>query len=257
LTDARHAGTALRSLITSAAREVATDLAGDVVLKDLDDVSLDPTLLHSTVGVRPRLGFVSTFTHGDAVNLGDAWSRVGMADAADERIEHDQFLVVPVVEEIRRHRTSEHMVVLVLTGHDLHAALRRRIREARADFLYHSSELQDTGEVLRTVLRPEQARIMLREDDIELFMRHGVSTDTRVIDAVAYARSNNLADTLTEPGAPPPRHWLAQRREFNRVSRRFPVNGDELSPDREQREPSIVQIGRFLCWATRIRRDDG
>jgi DNA-binding NarL/FixJ family response regulator len=228
-----------------------------VIVVDDDDISRRG--LAALLDDSSDITVVGAFTHGDAVNLVDAWNRVDVVvvDAADERMEEDQFPGVRVVEQIRRHRTSEQTLILVLTGHYFHAALRRRMREARADFLYHRSELQDTDDLLRAVLHPDQARTLPREDDLEELMRHGVSAHTRVNEAIAYAQSDAMADSFTEPGAPRSRRWLAQRREFNRVARLAPVNRDGLPPDREQREPSVVQIERFLRWATRIRRDDG
>jgi hypothetical protein len=40
---------------------------------------------------------------------------------------------------------------------------------------------------------------------------------------------------------------------FNRVARLNPVNADGTIPDRDQDEPSLPQIERFLEWASKSK----
>jgi hypothetical protein len=82
--------------------------------------------------------------------------RVVVVDAADERREDDQFPGVGVIEQIRKTPSSTETTILVLTGHYFHPALRRRMREAQADFFYHRSELQSAAALPRR--RPSTER---------------------------------------------------------------------------------------------------
>jgi DNA-binding NtrC family response regulator len=225
-----------------------------VIVVDDDDISRRGIV--GLLGDSDDIRIVGAFTHTDAVHLSDAWYGVDVVivDAADERNEEDHFPGVLVVEQIRRHRTAEETIVLVLTGHYFDPALRRRMREAQADFFYHRSEVQETNALLAAVLQPDNARVVPRFDDIEELMRHGVSYDTRVNRALEYARSADMQEVLALPRTRS-RQLLQQRRAFNQVAHLSPVNRDGLPPDREQREPSLVQIERFLRWATRIKRD--
>lgn len=49
------------------------------------------------------------------------------------------------------------------------------------------------------------------------------------------------------------RAWLRYRAMFNEVARLNPVNADSTVPERDQHDPSLPQIERFLQWATRAK----
>src|SRR5262249_39403208 len=89
-------------------------------------------------------------------------------------------------------------------------------------------------------------------DPDELF-NQGVTDDTRVNRAVAYAAEHELGRELADPDRPR-RSWLRLRREFNREARLSAVTIDGRQPDRQQVLPSRPQMVRFLRWATRVKR---
>ncbi|TDD07481.1 response regulator [Nonomuraea deserti] len=208
---------------------------------------------------RAEIGAVTALDHPAALAFGDGWREVDVAlvDAADDRRADDQFPGVAVVEEIRRRCDPGRPRVVVVTGHAYDEAVRRRMREAGADFLYDRRDVLDPQAMLAAVLRPGRAagsstpRQEGRTRDEE---RLGVSRLTRVNAAVAYALAEDLPGRLAERANPRGRAWERVRAEFGRVARIATVNADGLPPDREQDLPSLRQIERFLTWATRIKR---
>jgi hypothetical protein len=145
-------------------------------------------------------------------------------------------------------------LVLVLTGHFFDDAVRRRMREAQADFFYHRSELQDAADLYRAILQPDEARRGVPEAiDPESQFRLGVVPGTRINDAIRHAQSTGLEDKLRSRNGDRSRSWTRLRSSFHEVARLNPVNTDGTPPDRSQRDPSLTQIERFLTWATRAK----
>jgi DNA-binding NarL/FixJ family response regulator len=224
-----------------------------VVVVDDDDVNRCG--MAAVLGVSPPIHVIASLTHDDAVACHDVWDNtdVAIVDAADRRREGDQFPGVAVVEHIRRHRPSG-LIVIVVTGHFFDDAVRRRMREARADFFYHRADMADAEALYKAVLCPEGARRRVPEPaDPEAEFRHGVTDGTRVNQAVGYAQEHDLQARLAERAEPRSRRWLHLRREFNRVARLNSITSDGRLPDRPQDHPSLPQISRFLVWAMKVK----
>jgi DNA-binding NarL/FixJ family response regulator len=83
---------------------------------------------------------------------------VVIVDVAQEPRLDDRGAGVAVVEHVRRQAGPTHPVIIVVSGHFFDDGLRRRMREAAADFIYHRSEVQDTGALYSAVLHPDGAR---------------------------------------------------------------------------------------------------
>jgi hypothetical protein len=73
-----------------------------------------------------------------------------------------------------------------------------------------------------------------------------------VNEAVARAIEGGLGHAAPGPSGRS-RALLRARSEFNKAARLIPVNADGTEPDRNQRDPSMPQITRFLDWATRAK----
>ncbi len=221
-----------------------------VVVVEDDEVSRRgmTSLLAECDGVE----LVAGLSHQEAMRW--RWEDVDVAlvDAADERAEGDQFPGVAVVQLVRRQRAPHQTVVVVITGHFFDDALRRRLREARADFLYHRTELADRRALYDAVLNPDNHRRVPGPQDTEAERRHGVSSATRVNRAVAYALEHRLQERLAHRSGRR-RAWLHLRRQFNDEARLTPMTSDGRLPDRQQDMPSLPQITRFLAWATRVK----
>jgi DNA-binding NarL/FixJ family response regulator len=221
----------------------------------VDDDGVSRRGLTELLSDHAEIEMIGSLSHGDAMTWAHEWRRVDVAivDAADERQEHDHFPGVAVVDRIRRYSSATETVVIVITGHFFDDALRRRMREASADFLYHRTEIQEASQLQEAVLHPEDARRVFPMLDAEGAFRLGVTASTRVNEALAFADIAGLRSSLSERAGSRSRAWLRQRKMFNRVARLNPVNADGTIPDREQDEPSLPQIERFLEWASKSK----
>jgi CheY-like chemotaxis protein len=129
-----------------------------VAVVDDDDVSRRG--LVELLGEQPDVHVVAALTHLEAVTWTQRWDVVDVAivDACDERRSDDQFPGVSVVEGIRARRSRDETRVIVRTGQFFDDAVRRRMREADADYFFHRSELQDVSALRAVVLHPERFR---------------------------------------------------------------------------------------------------
>jgi CheY-like chemotaxis protein len=227
-----------------------------VVVVDDDDISRRG--LTELIADRSELEVVGSLVHDEALEWDAEWDAVDIAivDAADSRRDDDHFPGVVVVDHIRRRRSREQTMVIVLTGHFFDDAVRRRMREAEADYFYHRSDLQDSADLFRAILHPEKERSGVpEENDSEAQFRLGVLSTTRINDAVRYSDSTGLRAKLGARNGDRSRSWSRLRTSFNDVAHLNPVNADGTPPERTQRDPSLTQIERFLHWATRVKNE--
>jgi CheY-like chemotaxis protein len=226
----------------------------------VDDDDINRRGIASLLAEHPGIEVADSVTHAGALARRELWDGVDVVvvDAADERNRDDHFPGVAVVEAVRRRRSRQETVVVVVTGHFFDDAVRRRMREAHADFYYHRAELGDAAALRDAVLHPDTHRRVPGPGEPEALFSQGVTEETRVNRAVAYATEHRLESAMGD-GARSRRAWLRARREFNREARLSPVTVDGRPPDRSQALPSRPQIARFLAWATRIKtgRSDG
>ena len=199
-----------------------------------------------------KIEVVGTLDHGEAIDWDVQWEGVDVAviDAADPSRSGDQFPGVAVVEHIRRRRAPGETTVIIVTGHFFDDAVRRRMREAGADYFFHRAEIRKRDALYEVVLHPEHLSVGVPTPrDPDALIRMGIGADSRVNGAVNFA--------LTHPswtaGSQRSRSWATYRRAFNSVARLQPMNSDGTPPDRDQDDPSLSQIERFVKWATRIK----
>ena len=225
-----------------------------VVVVDDDDISRRG--LTELLADRPELEVAGSLVHDEALEWDSEWDTIDIAivDAADSRRDDDHFPGVGVVDHIRRRRSRDQTMVIVLTGHFFDDAVRRRMREAQADFFYHRSELQESADLYEAILHPEQPRSGVPGGtDPEARFRLGVVSGTHVNDAIRFSRSTGLEAKLTGRQGDRSRSWSRLRTSFNDVAHLNPVNADGTPPERIQHDPSLTQIERFLNWATRVK----
>jgi CheY-like chemotaxis protein len=229
-------------------------VARRVVIVDDDDISRRG--MAGLLGDRPEIEIVAALNHAQALGWEIEWDGVDVLviDAADDRCEADHFPGVAVVEAVRRRRRSEQTMVIVITGHFFNDAVRRRMREAQADFFYHRSELVDAERLYQAVLAPDRSGHGVPGPiDLDACFRLGLNKRTRVNQAVAYAADEGLIEILAERTGLRRRIWQHRRRAFNAQARLNPVNADGRPPERDQADPSLPQIERFLRWATKTK----
>lgn len=222
----------------------------------IDDDEVARRGFESSLTEAPDIRSVITASHDEASMWRQEWSTVDVAivDAVDERRTDDQFPGVRVVERIRAMSPQRPPRIIVVTPQFFDDALRRRMREARAEFFYPREELADRTVLLDAVLRPGlRHRPVPGPTDPECQFRHGVTGRTRVNHGVRFALSHGLHLALAQREAPRSRKWLRLRQEFNQAARLNPVTSDGRLPDRSQALPSLPQIARFLDWATHTK----
>jgi DNA-binding NarL/FixJ family response regulator len=223
-----------------------------VAIIDDDDIQLRG--MSEYLADRPEIEVVGMLNHHEAMLWDAQWDDVDIAlvDAADPTQVADQFPGVEVADRIRRRRSSQQTKVIVVTGHFFDDAVRRRMREAGADYFYHRPELHKKDALYEAVLNPEAARAGVPADrDPDSAIRLGVGRSSRVNEAVRLTRSEGQPAHARRSRA-----WNTYRRTFNQVAVLQPMNSDGTPPDREQAEPSVTQIERFVKWATRIKGVD-
>ncbi|MEU7857376.1 hypothetical protein [Nonomuraea sp. NPDC049141] len=220
-----------------------------VVVVDDDDISR--TGIVAILSGTPGVEVVAGLDHRAAAGWSYEGVDVVLVDAADERRPDDHFPGVAVVEAVRRVRSRRQTTVIVLTGHFLDGAVRRRMREARADYFYHRSQLGDAARLRAAVLSPSGT--VPGPADPEEEIRLGLSAASRVNAAVAHALAEHLPERLGERASPRSRAWIRLRERFNRQARLAAMTSDGRAPDRAQSLPSLPQIARFLTWATRVK----
>lgn len=226
-----------------------------VVVVDDDDVTrLGTTMI---LDGHPDIEVIAALNHVDAAESMGTWTGVDVAmiDAADHRRLDDQFPGVGIVQALRLHRSPEQTRVVILTGIMFDDAVRRRMREANADFYFHRSELLDAASVWAAVLDQNAQHRVPRPHRDEALHRLGVTDGSRVNDGVQSAGREGFlgGDPLLARRG---RDRTRRRERFNAEARLNPVTADGLIPDRHQVTPSLPQIERFLHWATRVRDRD-
>ncbi len=224
-----------------------------VVVVDDDDLSRRG--MADLLGDRPELQVLAALTHEQALHQ-PRWDAVDVAlvDAADERQKVDQFPGVSVVESIRD-RGGDETTVIVVTGHFFDDAVRRRMREAGADFFYNRIELHDAASLYEAVIDHDRESIrgVPPEADPEAMFRLGVTQNTHVNAGVHLAEAHPIEQELAGSALRRTRAKLRYRLHFGRVAGLNPVNADGRPPDREQAAPSLPQIQRFFDWATKTK----
>jgi DNA-binding NarL/FixJ family response regulator len=226
----------------------------------VDDDDVNRSGMCVVLDMSPEIRVVAALTHEAALTAdGDTWAGadVVLLDPADHRRSHDQFPGVAVVRAIRRLRAPGELIVIVITGHYFDDALRRRMREARADYLYHRGDAADADRLREIVLGAEATRRNLPQPtDPEAMIKLGVTDATRVNRAVKYAIDMEMERELRERAEPRSRRWLHLRHGFNTEARLTPMTSDGRLPDRRQDVPSLPQIARFLQWAMKLKPGD-
>jgi CheY-like chemotaxis protein len=221
----------------------------------VDDDEVWRTKIASMLNDCDELTVESAVTHDIAAEWVDQWNGVDIAivDAGDIRRKDDHFPGVGVVRQIRKHR-GDAVLIIVITGHFLDDALRWRMREARADFFYHRSDVQEEQTLVDAILHPERARRGVPDvQDPEAAFRVGVVPRTRLNEALDFASENNLVDSSARQSSSRSRKWLHMRARFNEIARLNTINAGGTIPDRDQSNPSYDQITRLYRWATRAK----
>ncbi|MHB8289503.1 MAG: hypothetical protein ACYDEY_09750 [Acidimicrobiales bacterium] len=202
----------------------------------------------------PGIQVIGRLSHEEALSWTSEWDPVDVAvvDAADESSALDQFPGVAVVEQIRKRRSPRETLIIVTTGHFFDDAVRERMREARADYLFHRAEFHDASVLVNAVLSLDADHGIPVPALSETMFQLGVTHQTRINDALRFAADEGLLAGSTGP-ARSRRQWITLRSEFNRIANLTPANSDGCPPSTFTDTPSMPQIARFLDWATKAK----
>jgi CheY-like chemotaxis protein len=221
----------------------------------IDDDDINRLGMTQVLNRSPDIEVIASLTHREALE-GDDWlgADVVVVDAADCRMERDQFPGVAVVARARRWRgRGQRPTIVVITAHFFNDAVRCRMREAGADLFHYRGDLLSAGALREAVLLPPLAAGPPPAGDEEAVRRLGVTEASRVNRGLEFALRNDLDRLLTERPVRRTRTLMRLRQRFNREARLTPTTTLGHLPDRVQDAPSVPQIDRFLAWATRAR----
>ncbi|MEI7593637.1 MAG: response regulator [Actinomycetes bacterium] len=196
-----------------------------------------------------RVTVLASMSHDEFDEYLLDWNLVDVliVDAADERCIDDHFPGVHVVEAARRRCHPARLSIIVVTRHFDDDALRRRMREAQADFFFRRSDLRSASQFCDAVLRPkDQVAGIPDPTDPRALIQMGIGDGTRVNDAIRFLLANPLGGSAR-------RSTSRLRSQFNEVAHLHVTNADGTAPDRNQGTPSQPQINRFIEWATRSK----
>jgi DNA-binding NarL/FixJ family response regulator len=129
-----------------------------VIIVDNDDISRRG--LGELLADHPAIDVGAVLSHDAALAWDGSWQKVDVVivDATDEGRGDDGPAGVAVVKHVRRRAGPHTPVIIAITGQFFDDAVRRRMREADADFIYHRSEVQDTDSLYAAVLSLDGAR---------------------------------------------------------------------------------------------------
>lgn len=181
------------------------------------------------------------------------WSDIDVVllDPVDRDDPVDQISGAKVAERIRAATTRSSPRIVVVSGVAEDHAVRRRLWEAGADAYLRRRTLRDGSVLAQTVVHPMAGNRFGRPADHEVQYRLGITARSRVNLGVAAAFTECLVPQAGWVG-PRGRDRLARRRRFNQAARLQPMGSDGRVPDRQQDAPSLLQIQRFVAWATRV-----
>lgn len=169
-------------------------------------------------------------------------------------VDQDAFDQVPgaaLVERIRAATTRSSPRIVAVSGVADDHAVRRRLWEAGADAHLPRRTLRDGAVLVRAVVGSLNGDRLGRPADHEVQYRLGITARTRVNLGVTAAFAECLVPEAGWAG-PRGRESLARRTRFNEAARLQPMGSDGRVPDRDQDVPSLLQIQRFVTWATRV-----
>lgn len=228
----------------------------------VDDNEITRTGCEQLLARSPDLEIRAAVDHSTATEWVVEWDDVDvvLVDAAAEQESGDQFPGVAVARAVRARRRRDQTIVVVLTGHYLDDALRRRMSEVEADFFYSRTEMTSGDQLAAVLLDPDHARRTPPPTDHQHLAALGVTDRSRVDDLVRYAVAEDLDRVLSNsaakkqgPASPRSRWWNNTRRRLAETGRIEPVNTDGSLPHREQDTPSLTQLRRLYTWATKVK----
>lgn len=154
------------------------------------------------------------------------------------------------------------MIVTVITAQFFHDGLRRRVREAGADYFLYREDIVRTDLLARAVLDPASLGQRWSEDMAarENLLLLGLDSDSRVNEFIGFVDDTDLTEVIDPRKSSSAGHgkrsrwWSRIRHEASDVGRIRPVTREGNAPSRDQRAASLSQLRNIYEWATKVRR---
>jgi DNA-binding response OmpR family regulator len=188
--------------------------------------------------------------HDQALSGVVPWTDVDvvLVDAWDASQAWDRFPGVRVVESVRRVRSRNETLVIVISGHITNELLRLRMAEAGADFFYGHGELRNLDDLLRAIRSPDEAR-RARPGSSTKVAALGISSSSQLNAALHDIEERGLQEAFrprtSQKSLPFGRRALiAARRRVADLARMT-----QPGPDGDRREPEWRHVVRLVNLA--------
>jgi hypothetical protein len=173
---------------------------------------------------------------------------VVLVDAWDASQAWDRFPGVRVVESVRRVRSRDETLVIVISGHITNELLRLRMAEAGADFFYGHGELRNLDDLLHAIRSPDEAR-RARPGPSTKVAALGISSSSQLNAALHDIEERGLQEAFrprtSQKSLPYGRRALiATRRRVADLARMT-----QPGPDGDRREPEWRHVVRLVNLA--------
>lgn len=230
-----------------------------VAVIDDNTISLNGDVV--SLAAHPLIEVVAAVNHDDALRWSDhAWSDLDavVVDAArpfddDNRYrDDDHFPGVAVVTRARELRPD--LLIIVVTGRFFEDGLRRRMKEAGADFFYFRDHLRTPEHLHRAVLEPDSCAAGVPDpEDPDALLALGIDDRSVVNRFIAYLDARGGL-TATGRGHKRTRRDDRTRGEATNAGIRA-VNKTTGTPShaRRQRNPSRRQLGDLWAALAQVR----
>lgn len=160
----------------------------------------------------PEIEVVAELDFVEALTWSGEWSGVDVAivDAFERQDAFDRFMGAEVVEAIRRRRSADETVVVVVSGRSSDGHLRLRMAEVGADFFYDYEEIDGPEALISVMLHPQEHRRATAGDGCWL-AAHGLSRASRPQRFLRWLQEQGLESAFC-PGLPQATTGLSRRR---------------------------------------------
>lgn len=186
----------------------------------------------SALAPHPEIEVVADLGFAEALAWGSEWSGVDVAivDAFQREASFDHFLGAEVVETIRKRRTANETVVVVVSGRGSDSHLRLRMAEVGADFFYDYDEIDGPETLISVILDPQDQRRTNLGDVLRLASR-GISPASRPQRFLRWLHDQGVEDAFC-PGLPQATTGLSRRRIMSIRAAATRIGGLGPSPGR-------------------------
>ncbi len=186
----------------------------------IDDNAITAYGAETLLAPDPRIDVVATLTHAEAMAATLAWESIDVVllDVTDPD-QPDQFPGIAVARKIRAIAPGPAPSLVVLTDRFAHEGLRRRLREAKADFCFLREDVRAKLDLCELVMHPERWRRTPQPEPRPPDPNLGLNERSDVNAVIAYMAHHGLAAAWTSGNRQRTREDHHHRAELTRLAR--------------------------------------